>query len=204
MKKFLVIFTFSFGGVYDRQLWPAPAGYLSTTRSLRHKRRVWSTDSWFGGERKVNITEFGCIFWGKQKCNVLSMLDPSKGPWTGTQSERTGGPSTRAPCGRRPTTLVPQNLKTSSHWELELQSCGVKGQGEEGLWRMPCRSSGKARMTASMWALSLARVPGRTGSCSLSAWVCRRVYCEPEFIQGLYRVYTGFTELKDLLKPCWI
>lgn len=54
---------------------------------------------------------------------------------------------------------------------LELLWRGQRGQGEGGLWRMPWRSSGKARITASMWARSLERVPGWTGSCSLSAWV---------------------------------
>lgn len=51
---------------------------------------------------------------------------------------------------------------------------GAGGQGVVGLWRMPCRSSGRDRMTASMCALSLANVPGRTGRCSFSAWVWSR------------------------------
>lgn len=67
-------------------------------------------------------------------------------------------------CGR-PTS--PPNFK--KNLKLGFPYRGAQGQGVEGLWRMPCRSSGKARMTASMWALSLATVPGRTGSCSFSA-----------------------------------
>lgn len=73
-------------------------------------------------------------------------------------------------CGR-PTT--PQTLK-QAQTGVRVRDRGANGQGVEGLWRMPCRSSGKARMTASMWALSLATVPGRTGSCSFSAWFCSR------------------------------
>lgn len=73
-------------------------------------------------------------------------------------------------CGR-PTT--PQTLK-QAQTGVRVRDRGANGQGVEGLWRMPCRSSGKARMTASMCALSLATVPGRTGSCSLSAWLCSR------------------------------
>lgn len=62
-----------------------------------------------------------------------------------------------------------QMLKTQ--WECDPTPSGIKGQGVEGLWRIPWRSSGNAWMTASMWALSLATVPGCTGRCSFSAWV---------------------------------
>lgn len=62
----------------------------------------------------------------------------------------------------------PQTLKPAQTG-VRVTGRGVSGQGLEGLWRMPCRSSGKERMTASMWDLSLATVPGRTGSCSFSA-----------------------------------
>lgn len=68
--------------------------------------------------------------------------------------------------------LRSSNFKTSSDWGGAVRGRRAEGQGVGGLWRMPWRSSGKARMTASMWALSLATVPWRTGSCSFSAWFC--------------------------------
>lgn len=68
--------------------------------------------------------------------------------------------------------LHSSNFKTSSDWGEPVRGRRAEGQGVGGLWRMPWRSSGKAWMTVSMWALSLATVPWRTGSCSFSAWFC--------------------------------
>lgn len=47
---------------------------------------------------------------------------------------------------------------------------------------MPCRSSGKVRMTPSIWALSFSKVPGCTGNFSLSAWVCSKEHSETKML----------------------
>jgi len=112
----------------------------------------------------------------------------------------------------------PPNFKTSSDWGEGCRLCGgggVKGQGVEGLCRMPCRSSGKARMTASMWALSLTTVPGRTGSCSLSAWVCSANHqqhlklssytcvCVCLCVCAYICILTGGSTVSSIMSSCW-
>lgn len=49
---------------------------------------------------------------------------------------------------------------------------------------MPCRSSGKVRMTPSIWALSFSKVPGCTGNFSLSAWVCSKEHSETKMLHS--------------------
>lgn len=71
----------------------------------------------------------------------------------------------------------------------------VRGQGLGGLCKMPCRSSGRERMIVSMWACSLARVPGLTGSGSFSACVYNKI--------KQTRVKIFVTRLSGLLDSDW-